>query len=83
MRVTQRHKGENGYLIIMDATNHDGLDCNAISIAEATVFSTLTDGSQTIHGTLGSVTFPAGMTIYGAFTSITLTSGAIVAYKIS
>ncbi len=70
------------YSIIEDTANHD-LVCDSISIAEAAIFATLTDASQTVHDNLLSITFPAGLTLYGNFTSITLVSGAIIAYNIS
>jgi len=70
------------YRVIKDTNNHDYV-ANKITIIEAAIFSTLTDASKTLHGTLISITFPAGMTLQGNFTSVTLVSGAIVASRIT
>lgn len=81
-RVSQPQKlGESGYDLIKDTSNHDGT-WHAIVIIEAAIFTTLTDVSSSLSGTLISITFPAGMIVSGCFTSLTLSSGAIVAYNL-
>lgn len=73
--------GESGYDLIKDTSNHEGT-WHAIAVIEAAIFTTLTDTTSSLSGTLISITFPAGMIISGYFTSITMSSGAIVAYNL-
>lgn len=81
-RVSQPNRlGESGYDIIKDTSNHNGT-WHAIEIIEAAIFTTLTDTSSSLSGTLISITFPAGLIVSGHFSSITMSSGAIVAYNL-
>ena len=74
--------GEGGYDLICDTGNHNGT-WHSILILENSVFSTLTDATQSVSGgTLGSFQFPAGAQISGYFTSITLSNGALLAYNL-
>lgn len=45
----------------------------------AATFTTLTDGSRTLHGTLPAM--PAGFEYYGSITAITLSAGSILAFR--
>ena len=81
-RVSQPNRlGESGVDFIKDTNNHDGA-WHAIAIIEAAIFTTLTDATSSLLGTLISITFPAGLIISGHFTSLTMSSGAIAAYNL-
>ena len=77
---TIRYLGQAGSDLVEDTTAMTG-NWFAIQIIEEAAFSTLTDSSMDVTGTLSSVTFPAGCLIFGAFTAFTLASGAAMAYR--
>jgi len=77
---TIRYLGQNGSDLVEDTTAMTG-NWFAIQIIEEAQFATLTDASMTVTGTLGSVTWPAGLLTFGAFTAFTLSSGAVQAYR--
>jgi len=72
--------GEKGADLIADTDLHTGIWC-AIEVIEDAVFDTLTDPTLTVEGTLGSITFAAGLVLGGGFKQIKLTSGVVWAYK--
>lgn len=82
MRVSQPQRlGEHGTDLIQDTNAHNGF-WHAITIIEAAEMTTLTDVTQSLVGSLASISFAAGVTIHGIFTTITLSTGAVIAYKI-
>jgi hypothetical protein len=78
---TIRYLGQAGSDLVEDTTAMTG-NWFAIQILEEAAFSVLTDASMDVTGTLSSVTFPAGVIIFGAFTAFTLSSGAVLAYRV-
>ena len=75
--------GEGGGDLIKDTSNHNQTGgWHAIAIIEAAIFTTLTDTTYSLCGTLISITIPAGMIISGHFTSLTMSSGALWAYRL-
>jgi hypothetical protein len=73
--------GRKGNDIIADTNTHSG-PYTALVIIEDAVFTTLTGGELTVYGTLGDITWPAGILIGGGFTSVKLASGVVLAYRV-
>lgn len=72
--------GEKGADLIADTDPHTGNWC-ALAVVEDCVFTSLTDTTLTVEGTIGSITFPAGFVMGGGFTGLELASGTVWAYK--
>lgn len=68
--------GQSGDFI-SDTAVHTG-EWAKIQAITAAVIATVT--SDTIKGTLTTITLPAGGVLFGHFTSIQLTSGTVMAY---
>ena len=79
---TQPLPGKFGWDLVTNAVAQTGNWFEIIALS-GTVFTTLTDvGPNSVQGTIGSAVFPAGCAIYGAFTNFTLSSGAVLAYRV-
>lgn len=78
-----RGLGLNGARYINDTATHEG-DFFAIVCTEDTVFASITSNIDNIADLCtgqDATTLSANTAIYGRITSVTLTSGAIIAYK--
>ena len=74
--------GAAGSLYINDTAAHAD-NFFAVQCTEATVFADLTGNMDNESALMSDATsFAAGTVLYGRFTSITLTSGAVIAYKV-
>ena len=73
--------GQNGTTLITNTTSYSG-KWFAIQVVSDTVFTTLTDQTMTVNGTIAGLTFLGGTLIFGSFTTIRLASGAVLAYKL-
>lgn len=74
-----RGLGLNGGKFINDTAAHDG-DFFCIVPTEDTVISTITSNVEDLDNLAGT-TLAANSAIYGRITGVTLTSGAVIAYK--
>jgi hypothetical protein len=75
-----RGLGLNGGKFINDTAAHDG-DFFCIVPTEDTVINTITSNVEDLDNLAGT-TLAANSAIYGRITSVTLTSGAVIAYKV-
>lgn len=78
-----RGLGLNGGKYINDTAAHDG-DFFCIVPTEDTVISAITSNVEDLNNITAAqdnVTLAANSAIYGRITSVTLSSGAIIAYK--
>jgi len=78
-----RGLGLNGGKYINDTAAHDG-DFFCIVPTEDTVISAITSNVEDLNNITAAqdnVTLSANSAIYGRITSVTLSSGAIIAYK--
>lgn len=74
--------GGNGSKYINDTSANTG-DFFAVQCTENTVFADLTGNMENESALITDATeFTKSDVIYGRFTSITLTSGAVIAYKV-
>lgn len=75
-----RWLGQNGGNLVDNTDSRSG-NWFAIQILEEAQFTSLTDASLTVSGTLSAIVFPAGALVFGSFTAFELASGAVWAYK--
>lgn len=77
----KRHPSELGNTFIATTGAKTGA-WYAITFITAAKFTSLTDlAADAWDASIGTITFPAGVTIYGEYTRITLASGSVMAYK--
>ncbi len=84
MASEYRGLGLNGGKYINDQANHTG-DFFCVFCTEDTVFASITSNVENISALCtggDATTLPANTPIYGRITSLTLTSGAVIAYKV-